>query len=1116
MSTTKHIHNAPKDLVLDALTGLTYLNPSLTLLPATSTIALSAPSKSRVHLVSGGGSGHEPSHAGFVGEGMLSAAVCGQQAKLIEQRRTLLVVKNYTGDVLQFGLAKERWSATHPGADNVRIVVVGDDVAVGREQGAITGRRGLAGTVLVYKLAGALAAQGATLDAVGFLAKLVAERTGTIGVGLEHCHVPGTDKAEAYLGDDEVELGMGIHNESGVRKISPVPSTSKLVEEMLSTITATDDPDRNFLPFKNDGKDSVVLLVNNLGGLPELELLGIVKEASEWLSRKRITVERVLAGPYTTSLSLPGFSLSLLLLPRNPEDDNSKELDESLKPKFFNTKRSFDKELFLDCLDADTDATSWRWSPKQRPESHVEKEKESEKGEGKKGFKGGEETETGLKLKDPKLFSECLEKALQELVAAEKEITRFDTIAGDGDAGLTLKRGALAILDRISNLQISSTDVVAACNTISEVIDEDMGGTSGGLLSIFFSGLSKGFLKAKAELKAEEADKKVWARALELALNTLYQYSRARPPSRTLIDPLSAFILTFSSDPSSFLSAFNAAKESVDATKTMEAKAGRAAYVDQAKIKASDTPDAGAYGVLKVLEGVKEALLSSELPTLTVLKMKGFSDTPSLPPKPARSYGWKRYAILGLTAVALLVSKTEMDVSAISTASFDWVRDTLVPLPSAPYERAVALLKRHPLIDGHIDLPILARAFYLNLLPDIDLDKQTKGHVDVPRLREGGVGGFFWSAYVPCPEDAGYEKDNDGNFTTPTWRTRDTLEQIDVARLLIEKHSDTFDLVSSASEWKKSMKKGKIAGMIGVEGAHQLGSSLASIRTYFALGVRYITLSHTCHNALADSCGMQGVPIAPRWGGLSPFGRVAIEEMNRLGMVSREPLFRTPYSLSHSIPFLKIVDISHTHPATASQALSLSLAPPIFSHSNARGLHPVVRNVPDTILRRIGAINKSRAPYDPEEDGEGGKGWGSDTDEATKEIPSGDTIIMLNFAPQFISEWDDGTGLRANISLLADHADYIGKLAGREHVGIGSDYDGIGSTPEGLEDVSKYPGLVAELIARGWTDAEISGLVSGNILRILEKVEAVAHKQRHEAPKTVNFEGRDDLVKREW
>ncbi|SCV68311.1 BQ2448_432 [Microbotryum intermedium] len=425
------------------------------------------------------------------------------------------------------------------------------------------------------------------------------------------------------------------------------------------------------------------------------------------------------------------------------------------------------------------------------------------------------------------------------------------------------------------------------------------------------------------------------------------------------------------------------------------------------------------------------------------------------------------------------------------------------PLPADAQTRALKLLSQSPIIDGHIDLPILTREYYRNQVQDVDMTREggIRGHVDLLRLRRGKVGGFFWSTYVGCPEDAGYPIDNHGNFSTPTFRVRDTLEQIDVAKLLIAKYSDDFELSLTSKAWRKAIKKGRIGGMLGVEGGHQLGSSLSSLRAYHALGARYLTLTHTCHNALADSCGMQGTPIEPRWNGLSQFGKKAIREMNRLGMM---------------------VDLSHTSPDTASQALSLSQSPVIFSHSNARGVHPVVRNVPDTILRRIGKLSFPNRRFDLAQDGERGQGWGNETNEVDLPLLGGDVLIMFNFSPAFISETSDGKGPRANIKLLAgecaqffrdrsDHADYIGRLAGRAHVGIGSDFDGIVSVPIDLPDVSYYPDLIAELIKRGWSDSEIRGLASENLLRVLEGVERVKDQMKRVEPENAIFEGRNDL-----
>ncbi|GAA5891212.1 hypothetical protein JCM6882_006456 [Rhodosporidiobolus microsporus] len=608
----KHILNDPKSAVLDSLKGLTFLNPATELYDTT--LILRKPSKDNVGLICGGGAGHEPAHAAFVGDGMLSAAVSGQVFaspnagqvekaidKLSLAKGVLLVVKNYTGDVLQFGLAKERWSATHLESDSVRLVVVGDDVSVPRSQGVLTGRRGLTGTVLVYKLAGALAAQGASLDEVEHVAKVVAERCGTIGMGLEHCHVPGTNKGEAYLKDDEAEVGMGIHNEPGIRKVSPVPSAAKLVDEFLTTLLDTEDKERAYLPFKNDGQDEVILVVNNLGGLPELELGIVAKEAAEWLQRKKVTVKRAVSGSLMSSLNLPGFSLTLLLLPREPVPlPASSSASSNLK---------VDASLLVDLFDAPTEAPAWKWTFKGEPEMKVLKEEEETK-VGKREEKVGEEVK-GPKPTDPKLFLSALESALKSVISAEPEITRYDTIAGDGDAGLTLKSGAEGILAALSENKVSGQDVVAAMVACSAVVEKEMGGTSGGLYAIGLSGLSKGLMEAKKEKGVEEATPEVWARGLELALNTLYRYTRARPPSRTLIDPLSSFILTFSADPSApdaFAKAVAAAKEAAEATRDLDAKAGRAAYVNAESIREAAVPDAGAWGVWKLLEGVQKVV----------------------------------------------------------------------------------------------------------------------------------------------------------------------------------------------------------------------------------------------------------------------------------------------------------------------------------------------------------------------------------------------------------------------------------------------------------------------------------------------------------------------------
>ncbi|KDQ15224.1 hypothetical protein BOTBODRAFT_31890 [Botryobasidium botryosum FD-172 SS1] len=387
---------------------------------------------------------------------------------------------------------------------------------------------------------------------------------------------------------------------------------------------------------------------------------------------------------------------------------------------------------------------------------------------------------------------------------------------------------------------------------------------------------------------------------------------------------------------------------------------------------------------------------------------------------------------------------------------FHFVPDhTPLRFPRDPERAALEILERTPVIDGHIDLPGLVRWTYRDDIHTFDLHGRMPGDVDIPRLRAGKAGAFFWSVWVDCPAGAGY--DEGVNFTKPSYRVRDTLEQIDVTRLLIDKYSDTFELAHGVNEVKDAIYRGKIAGLIGVEGGHQLGNSLGVLRTYYSLGVRYMTLTHSCSNAFADSAGIFETP-PPVHGGLSPLGKTLIGEMNRLGM---------------------LVDLSHTADTTAIQALRVSEAPVIWSHSSARGVWDVPRNVPDEILEMIG-------------EGKGKK----------------DAVVMVNFAPGFVAAPGNAT-----VAAVADHVDHIARVAGKRHVGIGSDYDGIGSTPEGLEDVSKYPKLFAELYRRGWNAEELGGLAGGNFLRVFKGAEEVAERLRGEGVKPAMdiYEHRTDL-----
>ncbi|KAF8332086.1 Dak1 domain-containing protein [Cantharellus anzutake] len=591
----KHILNTPSELVVDSLKGLAYLNPSIALDEQHRVIYQRNQREGTVALISGGGSGHEPAHASFVGTGILSAAVAGSvfaSPNISQIRRAinivssspsnkgvLLVVKNYTGDVLHFGLASEQHRASSQGhKTDVRVVIVGDDVSVGRTQGGLRTR----GNDISLQNCRGLAYSGATIDQVESLANMVANNVATFGV-------PGTKPGSSYLNADELELGMGIHNEPGHTRLRPYPPAKELVATMLESITSTieTDPERGFLShgLKKDGKDEVVLLVNNLGAVSQLELGVIVKEAIAWLRNKKFIVKRVLSGTYMTSLNMPGYSLTILLLPRGGSPDS---------------KIASATEI-LDLLDAPSDAPGWIWYSKNDL-SHIDVSPAPP-------FEDLELEERGqvcIRPSNSGAFVAAIERAANALIAAEPEITKQDTIAGDGDAGLTLKAGAEGILRATKDQRIRGVNIISDLRVVSEVVDATMGGTSGALYSIYFSALTSALRRVtEASPETDYANLDVWASAAKEALKALYQYTLARPPSRTLIDPLAAFTLALQSPSSeSFPHAVEEARKAAEQTRTLEARAGRGAYVNQQALTESRVPDPGAWGVWIILNAL--------------------------------------------------------------------------------------------------------------------------------------------------------------------------------------------------------------------------------------------------------------------------------------------------------------------------------------------------------------------------------------------------------------------------------------------------------------------------------------------------------------------------------
>jgi membrane dipeptidase len=381
----------------------------------------------------------------------------------------------------------------------------------------------------------------------------------------------------------------------------------------------------------------------------------------------------------------------------------------------------------------------------------------------------------------------------------------------------------------------------------------------------------------------------------------------------------------------------------------------------------------------------------------------------------------------------------------------------------AALRRARDLLKRTILIDGHNDLPWAIREAKGAPCDVVayDLRKAAPGHTDLARIAEGGLGAQFWSVYIP------------GEHKANGW-AKEQLEQIDIARRMIALYPDKLGLALSADDVERVFKSGRVASLIGMEGGHAIESSLGALRAYYDLGVRYMTLTHNVTLDWADAAN-----DAAKHDGLTRFGEEVVREMNRLGM---------------------LVDLAHTSPRTMDDALRVSEAPVIFSHAAARAVCDVPRNVPDDILKRL---------------------------------PKNGGVVMVIFESSFVSQeaatarapmraeyrrrskdvTDDAerqriydevrasfTIPRATVAQVADHIEHIRKVAGVDHVGIGSDFDGGIDPPTGLEDVSKFPNLFAELIRRGWSDADLEKLAGKNVLRAMREAEATARRLQASRP----------------
>jgi membrane dipeptidase len=394
--------------------------------------------------------------------------------------------------------------------------------------------------------------------------------------------------------------------------------------------------------------------------------------------------------------------------------------------------------------------------------------------------------------------------------------------------------------------------------------------------------------------------------------------------------------------------------------------------------------------------------------------------------------------------------------------------------PSARLQRA---LTATPLIDGHNDLTSLIRERFNSDLNAIDLNAETSRILpppgepalmtDIPRLRAGQVGAQFWAVWVPV-ELNGFEA------------VQATLEHIDLVKRMAARYPNDLEMAYTTADIRRIHRSGKIASLIGIEGGHQINNSLAVLRQMYDLGARYMTLTHTSNTAWADSA-----TDSPQHHGLTPFGVEVVREMNRMGMM---------------------VDLSHVSPDTMLAALAASEAPVIFSHSSARALVDHPRNVPDDILRLVadrgGVVMVNFVPVFVSD---ARNRWAADraAEEARYGSPpyKGLYIGQPDRAKAALDEWDRAhPSPAATLQQVADHIEHVRDVAGVDHVGIGSDFDGIEAVPVGLEGVDKFPDLLIELMRRGWTDVDVAKVAGGNTMRVMSDVERVAAKLRVTRP----------------
>jgi len=575
--------NDPADVVAEMLDGIVLATPDIDRIASRNVLVTARRDRSLVAVISGGGSGHEPAAAGYLGAGALTACACGDvyaspsvDAVLAAIRcvtsdaGALLVVMNYTGDRLNFGLAAERAKLE---GYAVETVVVSDDCALAEGEVGIAGRRGLAGTVFVHKVAGAAAAAGKSLREVAAEAKACADAVGTMGVATRACTLPGANGVAREIANGRMELGLGIHGEPGAETVE-AKGCDEVVGTLLERIF-----ERNATLGKLGPGSKVGVMVNSLGSTPMMELYVAARAARAWLvGVKQARVTRAYVGTFMSAIDMRGFSITVVSL---DDDGRVARLDAPCScPAWPKDARTTPGQLIV------------VEGPKQDPEAAT------------KSRSAGSEPKTA----EGAAAEKAIKRVAKELIAIEEELTKYDTAVGDGDCGVTIRKGAEALLKDVETYPVD--DAAELARALGETVRRSMGGTSGALYDIFFTAAAE---KLKKIAKGKAPGAEVVCVAFITGVHSMMQYGGARGGDRTMLDALvpastmaSVSAMAKNSGVSIAVEAAKAAKTGAMDTKNMRARAGRSSYVNPEVLK--DTPDPGAVAAATWLQAVADSL----------------------------------------------------------------------------------------------------------------------------------------------------------------------------------------------------------------------------------------------------------------------------------------------------------------------------------------------------------------------------------------------------------------------------------------------------------------------------------------------------------------------------